>query len=360
MQKPTDNQVKSIINKFNTNSANEPIFFGQPLGLQRYDSVKHKNLFEYFNKQLLFFWRPEELTLTKDRADYKGMTEHEKFIFTSNVSYQILLDSVQSRGISNLLQYCSSTEVEAFCVAWQFMETIHSYSYTYIIKNVYPNPTTQLDKISKDDAILSRAYGVTKYYDDMINGLGESIHDKKKALYLTIVSIQILEAVRFYVSFACSYYFAEQGKMLGTAQIIKLINRDENLHLGFTKTLLNILKNENEGFSEVIAECKPIVQQMWIDAAQEEIAWAHYLFADGELIGLNAQILEQYMKYLVNLRMKVCGFDPIFEKTASPITWIDKYIDSSNVQNAPQEQENTSYLSNSVNANDMDGLGDLL
>ena len=217
------------------------------------------------------------------------------------------------------------------------------------------------NEIANNEAILSRAYGVTKYYDDMINNLGDSVYDKKKALYLTLLSIQILEAVRFYVSFACSYYFAEQGVMQGNAQIIKLINRDEQLHLGFTKTLINILqRNEDEGFKEVVEDCKPLVIEMWRDAALEEIEWAKYLFNDGDLIGLNAEILEQYMKYLINQRMKLCGFEPIFEKIKNPITWIDKYTNSSSVQNAPQEQENTSYLTNSMNSNDLDGLGDLL
>ena len=353
--------IKSIINKLTVDPTSQPIFFGEGLGLQRYDLIKHKNLFEYFNKQLLLFWRPEEISLNKDRSDFKKLTEHEKFLFTQNLGYQILLDSIQSRGIGHLLEHCSSTEVEAFCKTWEMFETLHSYSYTYIIKNVYSNPTEVLNEIASNEAILNRAYGVTKYYDEMINGLGDSKYEQKKALYLTLVSIQILEAVRFYVSFACSYYFAEQGVMQGNSQIIKLINRDEQLHLGFTKTLINILhKNEDEGFKQVVEDCKDIVENMWRDAATEEIEWAKYLFKDGDLIGLNAEILEQYMKYLLNQRMKLCGFEPVFEKTKNPITWIDKYTNSGSVQNAPQEQENTSYLTNSMNSNDLDGLSDLL
>jgi ribonucleoside-diphosphate reductase beta chain len=341
-------------------NSKEPIFFGAKLGLQRYDNPKYQTLYNYVNKMMLFFWRAEEISLNKDRADFKDLSEHEKFIFTKNLGYQILLDSVQSRGVNHLLEHCSSTEVEAVVAWWGAFETLHSQSYTYIIKNVYANPTQVLDEIAKDEAILNRATGVTKYYDDMINNLSDSVDDQKKALYLTLVSIQILEAVRFYISFACSYYFAEQGKMSGNALIIKLINRDENLHLGFTKTLLNILhKNEDEGFIHIVKECEPIVQQMWKDAAEEESAWAEYLFEQGDLLGLNAEILKQYMKFLVNQRMKLCGFKPIFEKTSNPITWIDKWIDSKEVQNAPQEQENTSYLTNAIDANSFEGLGDM-
>lgn len=352
--------IQSVINKMTVDSTKEPIFFGQPLGLQRYDIPKHKNLLDYMNKMMLFFWRPEEISLNKDRADFKELTEHERFIFTKNLGYQILLDSVQSRGIGHLLTHCSNSEVEAVCKWWESFETLHSYSYTYIIKNVYPNPTKVLDEIAKDVAILNRATGVTKYYDDMINGLSDSEDDQKKALYLTLVSIQILEAVRFYISFACSYHFAEQGKMQGNALIIKLINRDENLHLGFTKTLLNILhRNEDEGFQHIVKECEPLVQQMWKDAAEEESVWAEYLFEQGDLLGLNADILKKYMKYLVNQRMKLCGFKPIFDKCSNPITWIDKWIDSKEVQNAPQEQENTSYLTNAIDANSFEGLGEM-
>ena len=216
-------QTKTLINELIVDSSKEPMFFGKPLGLQRYDTIKHTNLFEYFDKQLLLMWRPEEITLNKDRADFKLLSEQEKFIFTKNLGYQILLDSIQSRGITHILEHCSSTEIEAFCKVWEMMETVHSYSYTYIIKNIYSDPTKVLDDIASDEAILNRAIGVTKYYDDMINGFGKSEHEQKKALYLTLVSIQILEAVRFYVSFACSYYFAENGKMQGNAQIIKLL-----------------------------------------------------------------------------------------------------------------------------------------
>jgi ribonucleoside-diphosphate reductase beta chain len=344
-------EVKSIINSLNIHPDEQPLFFGKSLGLQRYDRIRYPKLFQYFDKQLLLFWRPEEQPISKDAGDFKKLSKHEQKLFTYNLGFQILLDSVQSRGLSNLAEYCSNSEVELFIQWWAAFEGLHSYSYTYIVKNVYPDPNKILDELAQNEEILGRAYGVTKYYDEMINQFdsSDSIHDKKKALYLTIVSIQILEAVRFYVSFACSYYFATKQKMIGNSKIIQLINRDENLHLGFTKELINILRTrEDEGFVEVVKECEPLVQQMWKDAAEEEMKWADYLFSDGEIIGLNATILSTYMKYLVNDRMTLCGYQPIFEPTANPIQWIDAFIDSTEVQNAPQEAENTSYLANAV------------
>lgn len=346
-----ENAIKSVVNNLNIRPETEPLFFGKPLGLQRYDLIKYPKLFSYFDKQMLLFWRPEEQSVSKDAGDFKKLSKHEQKLFTYNLGFQILLDSVQSRGIDNLLAYCSNTELEAFCKTWSFFETLHSYSYTYIVKNIYPDPTKVLDDLAQDKNILGRTIGVTRYYDDLINKLDDStsVYDKKKALYLTLVSIQILEAVRFYVSFACSYYFATKGKMIGNSKIIQLINRDENLHLGFTKELINILQtNPDEGFMEVVKDCEPLVKQMWIDAANEEIEWAEFLFKDGDIIGLNADILSTYMKHLVNERMTLLGYEKLFPDTSNPIRWIDAFIDSSEVQNAPQEAENTSYLSNAV------------
>jgi len=341
--------MKSIIN---TNKAdnNSALFFGQTLGLQRYDQPKYEKLFNMFKQQLSYFWRPEEINLSKDKSDFGGLSDHEKFIFTKNLGYQILLDSIQSRGISHLLEYCTNSEVEAFAKSWEFMETIHSYSYTYIIKQVYTNPTEILDTILEDNEIIKRASSVTKYYDELINSISDdSEYNKKKKLYLTLVSINILEGIRFYVSFACSFAFAQNKKMEGNAKIISLIARDENLHMGFSSMILKILsEDKSEGFLDVVADCKDIVIKMYKDAADEEIEWAKYLFKDGSIVGLNSDILIQYMKHLTNNRLKMIKLDPIFEKTANPISWIGNWIGGNTVQEAPQETEIISYLSASV------------
>lgn len=346
-KKNTMSTSKSLINLKQIDFTKEPLFFGEGLNLQRYDKFRYENIFNLFKQQLSFFWRPEEVSLAgKEKSDYENLTEHEKFIFTKNLSYQILLDSIQSRGISHLLEDCSNPEMEAFAKTWEFFETLHSYSYTYIIKNVYSAPGDVFDNILNDEEILKRTTSVTKYYDELIEAIpDDSIENKKKKLYLTLVSINILEGIRFYVSFACSYCFAENKKMEGNAKIISLINRDENCHLGFTQIILNLLrKNVDEGFSEIVKECEPIVIKMFEDAAKEEIEWANYLFKDGGLLGLNAEILTKYMKWLTNTRMRGIGLAPIFEKTENPISWINNWTSSKSVQNAPQQTEIQSYI----------------
>lgn len=338
--------MKQIINTNSVDTTKEPLFFGQDLGIQRYDVFKYKKLSTLFQDQLSFFWRPEEVNVSLDIGQFKELSENEQRIFTANLKYQILLDSVQSRGIPFLAEHTSNTEFEAAAKAWEFFETIHSYSYTYVIKNVYPQPGEVFDNIYNDEELLKRTTSVTKYYDELINNLDmENEYEKKKSMLLTLVSINILEGIRFYVSFACSYSFAERGKMEGNAKIISLINRDENLHLAMTQNILNYFqKNPDEGFQEVFNDCKETIRDMYRDAAQEEMEWAEYLFKDGSIIGLNAEILTKYMKFLTNKRMKAIGLEPIFEKEDNPISWINNWTNSKDVQEAPQETEKESYL----------------
>jgi ribonucleoside-diphosphate reductase beta chain len=339
-------EEKHIINLELVDFTKEPMFFGKSLNLQRYDKVKNPIFYDLYLKQLSFSWRPEEVDIQKDRGDFNTLSEHEKFIFTKNLSYQILLDSIQSRGIKHITENTSNPEIELFGSAWQYFETLHSYSYSYIIKNIYPNPTEVFDNILKDSEIIKRTTSVTSYYDELINSLSdESDYEKRKKLYLTIMSINILEGIRFYVSFACSFAFAENKKMEGNAKIIKLISRDENCHLAGTQKMLMLLRNnESEGFQEVIKDCEPIVIKMFKDAAEEEMEWARYLFEGGSMLGLNAELLNKYMKHLTNRRMKAIGLKPIFENTENPLTWVNNWTGSTNVQEAPQETEKTSYV----------------
>jgi ribonucleoside-diphosphate reductase beta chain len=338
--------MKNIINLREVDYTKEPLFFGAELSIQRYDKFRYEKIFNMFKQHISYFWRPEEVNLSKDRADFNSLSDHEKFIFSKNLGYQILLDSVQSRGISHLLEDCSNPESELFAKTWEFFETLHSYSYTYIIKNIYSNPSELLDTILKDDEILKRTTSVTKYYDDLIDHIpNETIDDKKKKLYLTLVSINILEGIRFYVSFACSYCFAQNKKMEGNAKIISFINRDENLHMGFTTQVLKYLADDpSEGFQHIVKECEPIVIKMYKDAADEEMEWAKYLFKDGAMIGLNAEILVQYMKWLTNNRLKAIRLNPIFDKAVNPINWITNWTESKSIQEAPQETEKESYV----------------
>jgi ribonucleoside-diphosphate reductase beta chain len=299
-----------------------------------------------FKQHISYFWRPEEVNLSKDRSDFQNLSDHERFIFTKNLGYQILLDSVQSRGISHLLDDCSNPESELFSKTWEFFETLHSYSYTYIIKNIYSDPSGLFDTILKDEEIIKRTTSVTKYYDELIERIpDDTIDDKKKKLYLTLVSINILEGIRFYVSFACSYCFAQNKKMEGNAKIISLINRDENLHMGFTTQILRYLAEDpSEGFQHIVKECEDIVYSMYKDAANEEMEWAKYLFKDGTMIGLNSEILIQYMKWLTNNRLKAIKMEPIFDKVTNPINWITNWTESKSIQEAPQETEKETYV----------------
>ena len=339
--------MKSLINLENYDPEKTPLFFGENgLGLQRYDKFRYEKIFNMFKQHISYFWRPEEVNLSKDRGDFNSLSDHEKFIFTKNLGYQILLDSVQSRGISHLLEDCTNSESELFAKTWEFFETLHSYSYTYIIKNIYPNPSDIFDTILKDEEIIKRATSVTKYYDDLIETIpSDTIEDKKKKLYLTLVSINILEGIRFYVSFACSYCFAQNKKMEGNAKIISFINRDENLHMGFTTLLIKrLIDTPSEGFQEIAKECEPIVIQMYKDAAAEEMDWAKYLFKDGAIVGLNSEILIQYMKWLTNTRLKSINLEPIFKNATNPITWITNWTESKSIQEAPQETEKETYV----------------
>ncbi|MEO2279299.1 class Ia ribonucleoside-diphosphate reductase subunit beta [Pseudoalteromonas pernae] len=355
----------------------EPMFFGQTVNVSRYDQQKYPIFEKLIEKQLSFFWRPEEVDVSKDRVDFQSLPEHERHIFLSNLKYQTLLDSVQGRSPNvALLPIVSLPELETWIETWAFSETIHSRSYTHIIRNVTQSPEVIFDDIVTNDRINERADEVTRYYDDLIHltslynlyGEGQhtvngevidvSLHELKKRLYLAIMSVNILEAIRFYVSFACSFAFAERELMEGNAKIIKLIARDEALHLSGTQHILNIMQEgkDDPQMAEIAAECREQAIQMFVDAAQQEKEWAAYLFKDGSMIGLNKDILCQYVEYITNVRMAAVGLPTQFEVQSNPIPWINSWLVSDNVQVAPQEAEISSYLvgqiDSQVDAND--------
>ncbi len=337
--------MKSILNKKNVDTLTQPLFLGEGLGLQRYDKFKYPIFFDLFKKQREFFWSPEEIELKKDRSDFKELSDNEKFIFTSNLKYQTMLDSVICRGVPTLTQWVSNPELEACLNAWQFFEQIHSYSYTYIIKNVYANPSEVLDECLTDKEIVKRAKSAVRDYDDLMGmDLGSGKNALKKQIYMTLISINILEAIRFYVSFICSFAFAENKKMVGNADIIKLIKRDEALHLYNTQEIIKILKsNEDEGFIKIAKECEEDAIKMFDNAAKEEKEWASYLFKDGSIIGLNETVLHQYIDWLCMSRRKTIGL-PYDSVGKNPIAgWTEPWMNSEAVQVAPQEHEITSY-----------------
>ena len=366
------NEVSNIdgMTVFNTSqneTKKQPMFFGAPLGLQRYDSYKYPIFDKLTQQQLGYFWRPEEVSLQKDRADFAHLRPEQKHIFTSNLKYQILLDSVQGRGPGMaFIPYCSLPELEACMTVWEFMEMIHSRSYTYIIKNVYSDPSEVFDTILNNDRILERASSVTGAYDDFINsaqqygtsnawiyaqeGAGSARQDRielKRKLYRAIANVNILEGIRFYVSFACSFAFGELKLMEGSAKIISLIARDENQHLVITQNILNKWREGDDPEMQQIAR----EEHDWVIAAfkncvNQEKDWAQYLFKDGSMIGLNDKLLINYVEWIANRRMKAIGIKPFYDVSAknNPLPWTEHWISSKGLQVAPQETEVESYV----------------
>lgn len=348
-----EKNMKTILNKINVDTTKQPLFLGEDLGIQRYDRFKYEVFFDLFKKQVNFFWWPMEFSLDTDRSDFKSLSDNEKFIFTSNLKYQTMLDSIICRGVPLLLEHTSNPELEACLKTWEFYEQIHSFSYTYIIKNVYSDPSEIFDNILNDVEIMKRAESAAKEYDVLKYCKKDNL---KQQIYLTLVSINILEAVRFYVSFVCAFAFGENKKMMGNADIIKKIRLDESLHLAITQSLLNILrKEESEGFQDVIKENEERAIEMFAHAAEEEKAWAKHLFKDGSMLGLNEEILCQYIEFLVGNRMKNIGLPPLYN-TKNPIRgWIEPWMNSEVVSPTPQEKELSQYK---ISAS-KDDLGDM-
>ena len=323
------------------------------LGMQRFDVLKYKQFDNLTDKQLGFFWRPEEVDITKDSKDFKDLTDFEQHIFTSNLKRQILLDSVQGRSPNlALLPIVSLPELETWIETWAFSETIHSRSYTHIIRNVYPDPSKVFDEMLDIKEICDCADSITENYDklieyNMLRERGLSSYDEyehKKRIYKCLMSVNILEGVRFYVSFACSWAFAELKRMEGNAKIIKLIARDENVHLASTQQMLKFLPNDDKDFEKIRKETYAECTQMFIDAVEQEKIWADYLFKDGSIIGLNAELLKQYVEFIAAKRMHAVGQEKIYNSGTNPLPWTQAWITGGSVQVAPQETEISSYV----------------
>ncbi len=355
---------------FNTNRVDvkkQPMFFGAPLGVQRYDTFKYPIFDKLTQQQLGYFWRPEEVSLQKDRADYATLRPEQKHIYTSNLKYQIMLDSVQGRGPGMaFIPYCSLPELESAMTIWETMEMIHSRSYTYIIKNIYSDPSEVFDTILDDQNILDRAKSVTEAYDDFIRAAQEyssgnqwqhqlegvpaakeTLYDLKRKLYRAVINVNILEGIRFYVSFACSFAFGELKLMEGSAKIISLIARDESQHLVLTQNIIkNWLNGDDPDILQISKEEEAWTVEQFKKTVDEEKAWAQYLFKDGSIIGLNDKLLNSYVEYIANRRMRAIGLKPVFDTPMSnnPLPWTQHWLSSKGLQVAPQETEVESYI----------------
>jgi ribonucleotide reductase beta subunit family protein with ferritin-like domain len=367
IEETTNIKGMTVFNTEQVDTKKQPMFFGKPLGIQRYDSYKYPVFDKLTTQQLGYFWRPEEVSLQKDRGDYQTLRPEQKHIYTSNLKYQIMLDSVQGRGPGMaFIPYCSLPELEACMEVWGFMEMIHSRSYTYIIKNVYADPSEVFDTIITDNRILERATSVTESYDDFIQSAQnygssntwmhnlegvsyakESINDVKRKLYRAVANVNILEGIRFYVSFACSFAFGELKLMEGSAKIISLIARDENQHLAITQNILNKWRDgDDPQMKQIVKEEEEWVYAMFDRAVNEEKRWADYLFKDGSMIGLNDKLLQQYVEWIANRRLKAIGLKPQYDISANnnPLPWTQHWISSKGLQVAPQETEVESYV----------------
>jgi ribonucleoside-diphosphate reductase beta chain len=356
----------SVFNINNKKKHTEALMFLDPSGpvtIQRYETLKYRQFDKLTDKQLGFFWRPEEIDIMRDAKDFKELTPFEQHIFTSNLKRQILLDSVQGRSPSlAFLPLVSIPELETWITTWAFNETVHSRSYTHIIRNIYSNPSEIFDGLMEIEPIVNCAKDISKYYDDVIEysnwhrmlGVGthqvngkEIVVDEyelKKRLWLAINSVNALEGIRFYVSFACSWAFAELKKMEGNAKNIKLICRDENIHLGSTQTLIKLLPQDDPDFIKIKEETVRECTDMFLGAAQQEKDWAKYLFKDGSMIGLNTQLLCDYVDWLTCKRMTAVGLNCGIKPGSNPLPWTAKWIAGSEVQVAPQETEISSYV----------------
>lgn len=368
--------TRSVFDQTNRHDHTKSFAFLDPNGgvtIQRYETTKYHAFEKMTDKHLSFFWRPDEIDTTRDGKDFKDLTPHEQHIFTSNLKRQILLDSVQGRS-PNLafLPIVSLPELEAWITTWSFFEMIHSRSYTHIIRNVYANPSVIFDEMLDIQEIIDCAKDISENYDqltritNLYNALGEgefiiepqgkgdqvrqsaSLYDLKKALWLTLMSVNILEGIRFYTSFACSWAFAETKRMEGNAKIIKLICRDENLHLASTQMLLKLLTKDDPDYAKIATETRDACIKLFEDAVAQEKAWASYLFKDGSMIGLNYDLLVQYVEYIANKRLAAVGLPTAYKTGANPLPWTQKWIAGSDVQVAPQEVELSSYTIGAV------------
>lgn len=339
----------TTFNQNPNNALEEPMFMGNSVNVSRYDQQRFIAFEKLIEKQLSFFWRPEEVDVSKDRADWQSLTSSEKHIFISNLKYQTLLDSMAARSVNAvLLPLVSLPEVETWVETWAFSETIHSRSYTHILRNLFTDPGEIFDDIVVNPAILKRANSIAKYFDEVIlttqllQSQGEGQYDVevagelttievsrrklKERLYLAICSVNALEAIRFYVSFACSFAFAERELLEGNAKIIKLIARDEALHLTGTQHILNNWQSgkDDPEMKEIAETMREQGRQIFLDVVEQEKEWAEYLFKDGSMIGLNAAILNQYIEYISNQRLNAIGFESPFDIKSNPLPWMNE------------------------------------
>ena len=325
-----------------------------PVTVQRFEEVKYPKLQKYEELARGFFWVPEEISLTKDKIDHKEASEAVKHIFTSNLLRQTALDSIQGRAPFQVFGPVSSIpELEALTLTWSFFETsIHSKSYSHIIRNIYGVPKEEFNKIHDTAEIIEMAAGIGRYYESLhqLNSrkdLGEEIpvHEHKRAIWLALHASYALEALRFMVSFATSLAMVENRIYIGNGNIISLILQDEILHGEWTAWLINNVIKDDLDFVPIAEECKDEVYNLYLEVIQEEKAWADFLFKKGVVIGLNAAILRDFVDYTAFTKLKEVGIKYLEDHPKNnPIPWFNKHININKKQTALQENESTNYV----------------
>ena len=325
-----------------------------PVTIQRFEEVKYKKIADFEATARGFFWQPEEISLSKDANDFKDASDAVKHIFTSNLLRQTALDSLQGRGPTQVFTpVCSLPEVEALMYNWGFFETnIHSKSYSHIIRNIYNVPKDVFNTIHDTQEIVGMASSIGNYYDklhvancNVESGLYVEPDYHIKAIWLALNASYALEAFRFMVSFATSLAMVENKIFIGNGNIISLILQDELLHKGWTAYLINQVVKEDPRFAQAKIECEAEVYAMYADVIREEKEWADYLFKKGPVIGLNANILKDFVDYTAVGALKDIGIK--YQASApksTPIPWFNKHVDTSKKQTALQENESTNYV----------------
>jgi len=369
----------------NLNHLEQPMFFGENLGIARFESQKHSVFEKLTEKQLSFFWRPEEVDLAGDKIDYSSkLTPGQRQIFDSNLQYQSLLDTIQGRAPAQaFIDIISDPSLENWVTTWTFSETIHSRSYTHIERNLHIDPSVEFDKIMKNKAIMKRTESMTGYYDSLIRNIHElkniqiemeklgcfqDMNDNckylqekfnkqqtkcKEALYLCMHAVNALEAIRFYVSFSFTFNFANNMNVMeGNAKIMRLIARDEALHQKSTQSIIRLwqMGKDDPEMAEIAVRLKDEATAIFVSCVDQEIEWAEHLFTIGEVEGVSLKSTIAYIYHLADQRMRAVGLDSPYGITPNPYPWMNKWLKSDDVQVAPQEVEVSSYLSGNLNA----------
>ena len=353
----------------------QPMFFGESTSIARYESPKHQFIEDLTEKALSLFWRPEEINLTTDSTQFKKLHPRDQRTFTLNLLYQAIMDTVQGSAPSEILgPICSDIGLDTWIQTWTFFETIHSRSYTHIIRNLYNNPTEVFDSVVLDDQIMARAASICKYYDelevqwtlysaDKIRGIAtdNQLYELKKAFYLCLHTINALEAIRFFVSFINTFNFFETQKVMeGNSKIMTFIARDENLHHQGTRYMIKRLQSGEEGpeWIKIAEECRDEATDIFLATNSQEKEWCTYVYKDGAPQGLSVGLVSDYIDYATVPRMNELGLDSssIVAPIRNPFPWLTKFLKSNTVQAAPQEVEIGSYLVSQIDNDITDAI----